>query len=346
METIITTAEAPLLETRPGTQSNHSAVAWSAIIAGAFTALAVTLLLLLLGSALGLASVSPWSNEGVSAETFTVTAAIWLIVMQWISSGIGGYLTGRLRSKWVSLHRDEVFFRDTAHGFLSWALATVAGMLFLASAASSIISGGVSAVSTVASGAASGAGMVAAENSEGIVNKISQGPDAYLIDILFRPGAMDTAPQPQPVTPPQSATPPDLVNPPETMDAPEMPAMPAPLVRMSPAQGMSPASGEVRAEASRILLTQVTEGVMNPADKTYLVQLVAARAGVSQAEATARVDAAIAKIEETKLKAKQTADDARKITASFSIYALLSMLIGAFIASASAALGGIHRDEF
>src|ERR1035437_9091624 len=138
-------------------EATTSAVAWPAIIAGAFTAAAVSLTLLLLGSGFGLASISPWAHSGVSAVTFTATTAIWLIVMQWIASGVGGYLTGRLRSKWVSMHTDEVFFRDTAHGFLAWALATVFTAIFLASAISSVIGNGTRAVETAAAGASAGA---------------------------------------------------------------------------------------------------------------------------------------------------------------------------------------------
>ena len=123
-------------------ESTTSAVAWSAIIAGAFAATAMSLVLLLLGSGFGLASVSPWSHAGVSAVTFTATTAVWLIIIQWITSGLGGYLTGRLRSKWVSMHTDEVFFRDTAHGFLSWVLTTIFTAAFLASAISSVVGSG------------------------------------------------------------------------------------------------------------------------------------------------------------------------------------------------------------
>src|ERR1700689_4603318 len=105
--------------------SAASAVSWAAIVAGGFTAAAITLILLSLGAGVGLTTVSPWWNRSVSAASFGIGAAIWLIVVQWISSAFGGYIAGRLRTKWVGIHTDEVFFRDTAHGFLAWALATV-----------------------------------------------------------------------------------------------------------------------------------------------------------------------------------------------------------------------------
>lgn len=104
--------------------ANPSAVAWSAIWAGAIAAVAVTLVLGPLGAGFGLAKASVWPGVGMDAGQFTMRAGIWLIVMQWLSSLVGGYMAGRLRTRW-QLHTDEVYFRDTAHGLLSWAVATV-----------------------------------------------------------------------------------------------------------------------------------------------------------------------------------------------------------------------------
>jgi hypothetical protein len=105
--------------------TNTSAVTWSAVWAGSATAVAVSLVLLTLGSGFGLAASSPWPGVGPSPTTFTIAAGIWLIIMQWISSLFGGYMTGRLRTRWHGLHSHEVFFRDTAHGLLTWATATI-----------------------------------------------------------------------------------------------------------------------------------------------------------------------------------------------------------------------------
>ena len=121
-------------------ESSQSAVSWAAIFYGAVTAAAVSLILVALGSALGLRAVSPWS--GASATSFTVVAAIWLIITQWLAAGFGGYLTGRLRTKWVATHTHEVFFRDTAHGLVAWALATVLTAALLVSAGVSMAAGG------------------------------------------------------------------------------------------------------------------------------------------------------------------------------------------------------------
>ncbi len=109
------------------------AVDWSAIWAGTAAAIAITLLLLALGTGFGLASASPWPGAGATATTFTIGAGIWLIVMQWISSAVGGYLAGRMRTRWHGLHTDETFFRDTAQGLITWSVATmiVAGVAVL-----------------------------------------------------------------------------------------------------------------------------------------------------------------------------------------------------------------------
>jgi hypothetical protein len=129
-------------------------VSWPAIFAGTAVAIATSLVLLAIGSGVGFASLSPWANSGASASTFTAVAAIWIIVVQWISAGVGGYVTGRLRTKWVDTHMHEVFFRDTAHGFVTWAVATVIIAIVVASASSSMIGAGIHAAATVGSGAA------------------------------------------------------------------------------------------------------------------------------------------------------------------------------------------------
>ncbi|AVA23672.1 hypothetical protein [Rhizobium sp. NXC24] len=162
-------------------ESSRSALAWGPIIGGAVAATGVTLILLLLGSGLGLTMVSPWSGESSSAATVGATAAIWLVVVQWLSSALGGYLTGRLRTKWTAVHTDEVFFRDTAHGFISWALATVFVAGFLASSLTSLAGTGASAVGSVAS-TAGVVGATTAASKEG-----ADLSTAYFTDALLRP---------------------------------------------------------------------------------------------------------------------------------------------------------------
>jgi hypothetical protein len=100
-----------------------SAVSWAAIVAGGVASAALTLLLLAFGAGMSLSAISPWSNSGVSPTTFNLGAGIYLVVVAVMASSIGGYLAGRLRTKWIGVHTHEVYFRDTAHGFLAWAFA-------------------------------------------------------------------------------------------------------------------------------------------------------------------------------------------------------------------------------
>jgi hypothetical protein len=159
-------------------EAYSSGVSWAAVIAGAFVAAALSLILLALGTGLGLSSVSPWSNVGASALTIGMAAIVWLIIVQIIASAMGGYLAGRLRTKWASIHTDEVYFRDTAHGFLVWAVGLVITATFLASAATSMVGG----AGQVRATSFSTAGGVETDLAAGQ----SFGPNEYFLDALFR----------------------------------------------------------------------------------------------------------------------------------------------------------------
>lgn len=147
-----------------GQEAHSSGVSWAAVLAGAFVAAALSLTLLALGAGFGLLTVSPWSSAGVSAGAAGAGAIAWLIIIQIVASGMGGYLAGRLRTKWAAIHTHEVYFRDTAHGFLVWAVAVVITAAFLGSAAAAMVGG------------AANAEPGGAEN-------------AYFVDMLFRPAA-------------------------------------------------------------------------------------------------------------------------------------------------------------
>jgi hypothetical protein len=268
-----------------GSEPSASAVSWAAISAGTVAAVALAVVLTTLGAGLGLTTLSAWPNAGATATTFTISAGIGLIVVQWLSSALGGFVTGRLRTKWAGLHTHEVFFRDTAHGFLSWALATIVGTLLLAAAASSVAGGGVRAASTAAGGATQAA---------------ASGVSGYTVDGLFRSDRIDA----------------------------------------------SASTQDAAAQATRILANGVRNGDVPPADRSYLAQLVAAKTGISQADAQKRVDDTIAGAKDAEVKARQAADAARKATATFAIFTALSLLIGAFVASAAAAYGGSVRDAY
>nr|WP_313056966.1 hypothetical protein [Agrobacterium cavarae] len=277
-------------------ESSQTAMAWGPIIGGAVAATGITLILLLLGSGFGLTMVSPWSGESSSAATVGVTAAIWLIVVQWLSSALGGYLTGRLRTKWAAVHTDEVFFRDTAHGFLSWALATILVMGFLASSLTSLAGAGASAVGSAASTATiAGAASSAGSSGESDLST------SYFTDMLLRPERVSSEARTD--------------------------------------------SGAAASEVSRILLQGAAAGEVAEPDRTYIASIVAARTGLNEQDARARVDTVLGQIEAAKVKAQEAADTARKAAATTALVGAVSLLIGAFIASVAAALGGRQRDE-
>jgi hypothetical protein len=116
-------------------------VSWAAVVAGAVASLAITLILMSFGAGMGFSMASPWAGAAPSATTFKISTGIYLLVIAMISSAIGGHLAGRLRSRWIGVHTDEVYFRDTVHGFLAWALATVLGAILLTSAATTLVGG-------------------------------------------------------------------------------------------------------------------------------------------------------------------------------------------------------------
>lgn len=262
--------------------SAKSAASWPSIFAGAFVAAATTVILVALGSGVGFASISPWPDRGASVTSFAVTTAIWLIVTQWVSAALGGYIAGRLRTRWIGTHPHEVFFRDTAHGLITWAVATI---LVVAVGASSLIAGSGRAVS----------GMAANGAPSNAISPVSP----YEIDKLFRTSNF----------------------------------------------GGAVLLADARMETAHIAANAFANGGISGADRTYLVDQVSARTGASQADAQARVDNFVAAVTEAQAKLKTEADSARKAAAEASIYLALSMLIGAFIASVSAALGGRIRDE-
>ena len=156
-------------------ESSLSGVSWAAVIGGAFVSASLALFLLSLGTGLGFSSVSPWSNVTASASTVGKAAIVWLILTQIMASAMGGYLAGRLRTKWTDLHTDEVYFRDTAHGFLVWAVGLVITASLLATAATSLVGGAAQRSAAGSTGATSPA--------EGMLN-----PNAYFVDTLLRSG--------------------------------------------------------------------------------------------------------------------------------------------------------------
>ncbi len=287
-------------------ESYGSAVSWGAVLAGTFVASAMYLMLLVAGAGLGLVSASPWADDGASAKAIGVGAIVWQVVIQIISAGLGGYIAGRLRTKWVDVHSDEVYFRDTAHGFLVWALGATVSAFLLTAGASSAISG----VASVGASAASGAGMAAtsavtagaASASGGDRNAAGMTSSTqYFVDTLFRS---------------------------ERPDATQGDAAKAEVGRIIAASiSRGSITPDDKAYVAHVISVQT--GVDQPtAEKRIDDAINRARQAVDQA----------------KQKAREAADAARKAAAGFALWAFISMLIGAFSSTLAATRGGRRRD--
>lgn len=298
-----------------GEGPSASAVSWAAIIAGATGAAALSMILLVLGTGLGFSAMSPWATQGAAAETLGISAIVWISFVAIVASGTGGYLAGRLRVKWAATHTDEVYFRDTAHGFLSWALATVATAALLTSAIGSIVGtsaqAGGALVATVGAAAASSAGPIA-----GAMSKPGTGDLGYFSDSLFRPTAAGAAPS-------------------------------SPAGSDGGVTDMT--AGTSNAEAGKIFVRGIQSGALPADDAQYLAQVVATRTGMSPQDAQKRVSDTYAKaqasIQAAEAKAKEAADKGRKAAAYASLWLFFALLLGAFTSSYAATLGGRQRDH-
>ncbi len=111
-----------------------SFVEWGAVLAGAVLAAAISFVLLTFGTAIGLSATSPWPNSGVSAKVIASIAVFWAMAQQIGAFMAGGYVAGRMRSRWHETGH-EADFRDGLHGGLVWAVGVVIGAaLFLSTA--------------------------------------------------------------------------------------------------------------------------------------------------------------------------------------------------------------------
>ena len=228
----------------------RSPLSWSAAIAGALAATAVTFIIVALGSGIGLSFASPYG--GPSVTSITIAAAVWLVMAETMGFATGGYLAGRLRSPAYDGVVGEITFRDAAQGLLVWAIGVVA-MIALAGLV------GFFAVGTAAHvGAGAAAGMSAAPSQAS-----TSGPTDYFVDLLFRPGS---------ATPTASG---------------QRPA--SDTVGIAPAGTQPALSSEARAEITRILARSVGQGRLEDSDRAYLTQVVAARTGLSPDEAQRRI---------------------------------------------------------
>jgi hypothetical protein len=233
-------------------EAGRTPFSWSAAIAGAFAATAVTFIIVALGSGIGLSFASPYGS-GASATSLTIGAAVWLVMAQTMGFAAGGYLAGRLRSPAYDGVIGETTFRDAAEGLVVWAIGVVA-ITALAGALGFFAAGATAHVA---------AGMSSAPRSEPATTASTSAPTEYFVDLLFRPG-------------PGAAT-----------ANGQRPA--SDTVGLAPAGAQPALSNEARAEVNRVLVRSVAQGRLDDSDRAYLAQVVAARTGLSPDEAQRRV---------------------------------------------------------
>jgi hypothetical protein len=296
------------------------AVSWAAILAGAAASAALSLILLVLGMGLGLSSISPWSAQGASATTIGTSTIVWILLVALVASGTGGYLAGRLRTKWVAVHTDEVYFRDTAHGFLAWSVATLITAAALTSAVGAIVGTGLGAAGTTAGLAGTAAAGATGNAGGGLMSDRPSAGDgalpgasglSYYTDSLFRASAAPGA------------------------------------AASAPSSGAIP-SAAAQTQISRIFVRSFENQGMAPGDTQYVGQLIVQRTGMSQVDAEKLVTDTYAKAstaaQEAQAEAKEAANRVRKAAAYTALWVFVSLLLGAFSASLLATYGGRRRD--
>jgi hypothetical protein len=296
--------------TRPAAAVGHAAgasyVEWSAVFAGAVLAAAASFVLLTFGTAIGLSATSAWPQSGLSTKTVATLAILWGLMQQIGAFMAGGYVAGRMRTRW-SESGDEADFRDGLHGGLVWGVGVAFGALLL------VVSAGAAARTGVEAAGRAGAAAAAAAND----------PMGAAIDTMLRPTSATAQAAPTPAAPPAAGT----------------PASPQPS-RRAPAQAPADEqrADEQRAEIARLLAAAATGDGLPAQDKAYLAQLVAQRTGLSQQEAERRVDDAVAG-------ARQAADKARRTGVLTAFVTAAGLVISLAAAWWAALKGGNHRDN-
>jgi hypothetical protein len=299
----------PSISSSPPTLLYHKAISWSAVIAGALAAAVLSLVLLVLGVGLGFSAVSPWANAGASATALGLSAILWLSFMQFLSSGLGGYIAGRLRHKWENVHSDDAYFRDTVHGFLTWAIATLVTASLLASTVGTILNYGTQAGAKMIGGAATAVVTAGIENREKAHHDATS-PLNYFVDNLFR----------------------------------KEPSINSSFNNLPSAREEN--SMGAHEEVARILMQHVQKDQLPEEDLRYLSQIVAQRTGISPQLAEKRVVEIYNRWQTSIKEAKTAADKARKVSASTALWFVVSFLIGAFIASYAATCGSRQREKY
>lgn len=282
-------------------------VDWGPIIVGTLGALAMMVVLMTFGGALGLSVTSTQRYAGISVQGLAVLAGVYAALVHVASFGAGGYLAGRLRTPWITDDVNERNFRDGGHGFAVWALGVVLGAVLATLGVGAVLKTAVGTTTAVVAAGTAGAASNPATGQA--LQQISMQPADYAVDRLLAPA----------------------------------PGGAAPAAGTAPAQPQSRA--DLAAAIARTFAANIQNPQVDAGDRTYLASLVSQQTGMPQAEAEKRVDETFARLKEAEQKTRDAAEKARKATLIAAFVAAATMAIGAAAACAGAALGARHRDE-
>lgn len=329
-------------------------VDWAVILAGAILASAISFVLFTFGAGLGLSVTSPYPGESPSPTAFAIGLGLWVLWVSTSSFLAGAYLTGRLRRRIGDATEHEVEVRDAAHGLLVWAVSVLIGAFLAAWVTGGVATKTADVAAGVATGASAAAAQEAAERAD---------PASYWTDVLFRPaaaqGAAAAAPAetaeapaaPAPETTTQGGTTTAQTTAPDTTAGGTTTAQttaPTPAAPTATTAGTAPAAGaaeQSREAASRIMATRIADGRLPDDDRAYLTRIVMDNTGLGEAEASARVDQAVAGLQQARAEARDLAERARRFGILVTFLTAASLAIGAAACWWAAILGGQHRDQ-
>jgi len=309
----------------PLTRSPLRRVSWGAILGGVVIAITVQMVLSLLGAGIGLSTIDPLRYSSPDASSFGIGAGVWWAVSSIVSLFAGGWVAGHLAG---SPEKTDAML----HGLLTWGLAAIVTAYLLASAVSAVVRGGANVVGAAATATATGAAAVAGPAADAAKRQLQA--SGFSFDSLKSQAETLLAQTGKPALQPDA-----LAN---KADAAKDQATNTAQNAGTPA--------DFQATIQRII--DSGKDTVDQADRDAVVNVVAARSGLSKPEAEARVDGWIktyqdarAKFQEQKAAAEAKAREVADATAKASSQAALAAVVALILGALAAALGGMsaHR---
>ena len=141
-------------------------VSWGSIFAGTVTVLAISFLLSLLGSSIGLFMIDPLSDHPMSGVGTTV--GIWTVVSLLISLAAGGFVAGKLAGA-----------DGMIHGFLTWATTLIVTVVLGAMLAISAVKTTVNILGSISSAAGSVISNVGSAVGDGVSSLADEAQNVF-----------------------------------------------------------------------------------------------------------------------------------------------------------------------